>query len=168
MEEYFYIDAAGQQKGPITPNNFMPLGLTADTLIWKNGMTDWQAAGTLPELTSYLHPIPVPPPLPTPPPLAYAPPRPAGKKPANYLIWSLLNLAFCCLPLGFVALHYSLKVDKLWEKGATLEAIKAAGNAKLYCLLSVIFGLVSQFFLGFSGVITILVNILIRALVLKI
>lgn len=164
MEEYFYIDTTGEQKGPIPPTYFLRLGINKNTLIWKSGLNDWQPAGTVPEVASYLESAPVPPPPPILPPEENPIPASSSKKPSNQLVWSLLSLAFCCLPLGFVAIFYSIKVDKLWEQGAHLEAIKASGNAKLWCILSVILGLVSEFFIGFGGLIDILFKTLILSL----
>lgn len=153
MEEYYYLDANRQRRGPVTPDDFLRCGITPDTLVWKNGMSDWRAAGTLPELASRFM---APPP---PPGAGGIIGNPVGApvpetKPDNYLIWSILTTVLCCLPLGVVAIVYSAKVDNLWNSGDRAGAYDAAKNAKLFCLISVGIGLLSgiiAFFLGFIG-----------------
>jgi membrane protease subunit (stomatin/prohibitin family) len=62
----YFIGVNGQQQGPYdlaalslrTKDNT----LTRDSLVWKNGMSQWTAAGTVPELASLF--AAVPPPLP--------------------------------------------------------------------------------------------------------
>ena len=54
MNDYFYIDASGQQKGPIPPSQFSMFNVSADTLVWCKGMADWQRAGAVDELKAYL------------------------------------------------------------------------------------------------------------------
>ena len=50
MEQYYYIDKNGQQQGPVEANELSKCGVTLDTLVWKQGMADWQAARTLLDL----------------------------------------------------------------------------------------------------------------------
>ncbi|PJK14115.1 transporter [Lysobacteraceae bacterium NML07-0707] len=52
--EWFYVDAQRQQQGPLGREQLLAQVqsglLPADTLVWKNGMSDWQALNTLAEL----------------------------------------------------------------------------------------------------------------------
>lgn len=156
MKEYYYLDAEHQQKGPIDPSEFMRLGITKNTLLWKNGMAGWQAAGMIPELSLYFHTTTPPPP---PPAATIITPGPASppseaQKPDSLLIWSILSTVLCCPPLGIVAIVYSTKVDSLWDKGAYQEANQAAKTAKLWCILTFVFGFIGgigAFFLGLLG-----------------
>ena len=66
----FHIVLNGQQAGPL-PVAVLQQMLTAGTfnaasLVWRQGMAGWQAAGTVPELAS-LFAAPPPPPPPQPP-----------------------------------------------------------------------------------------------------
>lgn len=151
MEEYYYLDANRQRRGPITPDDFLRCGITPDTLVWKNGMSDWRAAGTLPELASRFI-------APPPPPASGSMPGTAASaseaKPDNYLIWSILTTVLCCLPFGVVAIVYSAKVDSLWNTGDRAGAYDAAKNAKLFNIISAVGGIVAGiiiFFLSFIG-----------------
>ncbi|HEV8174221.1 MAG TPA: SPFH domain-containing protein [Actinoplanes sp.] len=62
----WYVGVGGQQQGPFDLNALASQvasgGLTRDTLVWKNGMAAWTAAGQVPELSSAF--AAVPPPLP--------------------------------------------------------------------------------------------------------
>lgn len=162
MDEYYYLDAEGKQQGPVPPSDFLRLGITQSTLLWKNGMAGWQAAGMIPELSGYFQPTPPPPPSnvqPTPPPVqrgasASATQQPPVEKPDSFLVWSILTTVLCCLPLGIVAIVYSTKVDPLWDKGQYTEAADAAKNAKTFCILSLVFGIigiVGAFMMGALG-----------------
>ncbi|MDA3628422.1 SPFH domain-containing protein [Saccharopolyspora sp. WRP15-2] len=66
QQDQWYLGANGQQLGPF---DFSALGrqissgtLTADTLVWKQGMPSWTAARQVPELNSLFGQVP--PPLP--------------------------------------------------------------------------------------------------------
>ncbi len=76
----FFVSINGQQAGPYPTaalQQMMPLGqFHAQSLVWRQGMAAWQAAGTIPELVGLFAPLipatppPLPPPLPpVPPPL---------------------------------------------------------------------------------------------------
>ena len=54
MEEYFFIDKNKQQQGPIAAYQFAQFGVTRDTKVWKQGMSDWQTVGSLPGLSGFL------------------------------------------------------------------------------------------------------------------
>jgi uncharacterized RDD family membrane protein YckC len=58
---YFYLDANGQQQGPVNVNELRKYGVTKDTLVWTPGMNTWQAAGTVPQLAGMFTPIVTPP-----------------------------------------------------------------------------------------------------------
>ena len=62
-------------------------------------------------------------------------------KPDNLLIWSILSTVLCCLPLGIVAIIQSNKVDTLWAVGDHAGSQEAAKQAKLFCLISLVCGL---------------------------
>lgn len=70
----FYLYLNGQQVGPLQmqqlPQYVQSGQLTPDTMVWKNGMAQWQAAKTVPELQQFFAancPPPMPPTPPMPP-----------------------------------------------------------------------------------------------------
>ncbi|WP_311353915.1 CD225/dispanin family protein [Alloprevotella tannerae] len=52
MKQYYYVDGNNQQQGPIDAAQLPSFGVTAKTLVWCEGMANWQVAGEIPELAS--------------------------------------------------------------------------------------------------------------------
>ncbi len=50
----YFIAVNGQQTGPFTLEDLAAQRVTAQTLVWREGMAAWAPAGTLPELASIL------------------------------------------------------------------------------------------------------------------
>lgn len=68
----FHISVNGQQAGPFNIQQMQQMAqtgqLTKDTYVWKQGMTQWEFAGNVQELSSLFVPAcPPPPGMPTPP-----------------------------------------------------------------------------------------------------
>lgn len=148
MENYYYLNDKNIQQGPIPADQLTACGVTRNTKVWKQGMSQWLPAGEIPELASLFATPPVPPVPPVPP------TPPIDKKPDNLLVWSILATVLCCLPLGIAAIIYSNKVDPLWNEGKYEEAKKAAETAKMYCIISLVVGILSYtigFFFGLLG-----------------
>ncbi len=53
MKQYYYVDGNNQQQGPIDAAQLPSFGVTTKTLVWCEGMANWQAAGEIPELASF-------------------------------------------------------------------------------------------------------------------
>jgi hypothetical protein len=51
--QYYYADG-DVQKGPFSKEELAAQGLRADTLVWRDGLAEWQAARALPELGDVL------------------------------------------------------------------------------------------------------------------
>ena len=53
MELYYYIDQNGYQRGPMSVNELYKRRhiITRDTKVWRQGMSEWHAAGNLSELS---------------------------------------------------------------------------------------------------------------------
>jgi hypothetical protein len=151
---YFYMDGNNQQQGPVTANELPKMGVTRNTRVWKQGMSDWQTAGSVPELSG-IFPPPVSqsatPPFPPPPVASYVSPpppyqtenAPQPQKPDNLLVWSILATVLCCLPTGIVAIVYSNKVNSLWDVRDYTGAKEAANTAKTWCFVSLGLGVVA-------------------------
>ncbi len=59
MQEY-YIIRYGNRVGPFPADRLLAEGLTPETLVWCQGMTDWQPASSVAALHSILHSQPEP------------------------------------------------------------------------------------------------------------
>jgi hypothetical protein len=60
----------------------------------------------------------------------------------NYLVESILVTLFCCLPLGIVAIINAARVNTKLGQGDVAGAQQAAANAKKFCLIGLIGGLI--------------------------
>lgn len=172
MNDYFYIDASGQQKGPIPPSQFAMFNVNADTLVWCKGMADWQRAGAVEELKAYLSSndnATTPPPTPGADNTANtadgAPydnvcnstgcnPHNAFNNsfnnsmpcPSSNLVWAILSTILCCLPTGIVAIVYACKVDNLYLMGNYQGAVDASNKARNWAIGGLIANIVFCFF----------------------
>lgn len=75
----YYIVLNGVKEGPFSLEELKAKGVTESTLVWKNGLTDWVKANTLPEVMQAIYTAPAPQPVPEAP-VAPAPqptPQPA-------------------------------------------------------------------------------------------
>lgn len=63
---YYYLDETNQQRGPVSAEQLRQAGCKPTTLVWREGMTNYQPANQLPELAGMLLPPPPPPAPPAP------------------------------------------------------------------------------------------------------
>ncbi len=63
MKEYYYLDGK-TQNGPFAIEQLLDKKLTNETLIWVEGMDNWQKLKDIPELIQIIRPKAVPPPPP--------------------------------------------------------------------------------------------------------
>ena len=57
----YYIVLNGVKEGPFALEELKAKGVTESTLVWKNGLTDWVKASTLPEVMQALYTAPAAP-----------------------------------------------------------------------------------------------------------
>lgn len=60
----------------------------------------------------------------------------------NYLWQSIVVTVLCCLPLGIPAIVYASKVNNALMQGDTQGALVASKNAKTWCIVALVAGLV--------------------------
>lgn len=137
----YYINENGQQYGPFTIDQLRMRGITGETPVWCEGMSQWALARNIPELIEILRPAPPQPP-------AYRQQyhnqqQPTGPRPDNHMalaIVSTIVTVFMCFPfcIGVVSLIYACNVESKWRKGDQLQAESYANNAKLWGMWSLI------------------------------
>lgn len=189
MEDlYYFVDRDGQQRGPVAMKFLKVNGVNGDTLVWKNGMEQWQKVKFIPELSFLV----TPPPIPLKEPdvkkeevkkevkvegnkekeevkveepkevitSAHLDDKPIvsqqpiddkqselydqlekPERPNNHLIWSVVCLACCCMPIGAYAIYCSMHVDTLFKRGEYVEAQIYSERAKTWALVGIILGL---------------------------
>ena len=139
----YYMHIGGQQVGPYEENELPSHGLTASTMVWREGMPDWVAASQVPELSHLLPPIQQPPSYQPQP--SYGPQQPYGVQPPmpdTYMVWAVLVTVFCCLPFGIVSIVKASQVSSLYSQGRYQEAVAASEAAKKWAIWSAVAGVV--------------------------
>ena len=48
--QYYYLNQAAEQVGPVSTEELKNAGITPKTLVWKEGMKEWVPAGAIAEL----------------------------------------------------------------------------------------------------------------------
>lgn len=61
----------------------------------------------------------------------------------NYLWQSIVVTVLCCLPLGIPAIVFASKVNNSLMQGNQAAAKQASDNAKMWCIISLITGIVA-------------------------
>lgn len=124
------------QQGPVSADKLVDNGVNIHTKVWAEGMEDWTEAGNVAELHEYFAPKVTPPPYrPAVPPPTYAsnqgnmPP-----KPDNNMVWAILSLVLCCLPLGIVSVIKAGEVDSKYSRGDYEGARRSAESAKSWAI----------------------------------
>ncbi|MGE0732611.1 MAG: CD225/dispanin family protein [Acidimicrobiia bacterium] len=70
--------------------------------------------------------------------------RPAGPKPDNYLVWSILATILCCWPFGIPAIVNAAGVDAAWNRGDVAEAQRKSEAAKKWTIIAAVLGLLAS------------------------
>lgn len=162
----YWLMKDGVRLGPMTFAELVRNVDTPSAPVWREGLPDWCAAETVPELAGlfrmappqqqpqyqqpqqpyqqplYQQPAATPRPVfaatPTP-----GPQQPEAPMPNTYLVWSIVTLVLCCVPTGIVAIIYSSKVSSRWTAGDYDGARSASDNAALWIIISIVCGLIA-------------------------
>ena len=135
----YYMHTGGQQLGPFEESELLSHGLTASTMVWREGMPDWVAASQVPELSHLLPPSQQPPSYQPQP--GYGPQQPYGARPPmpdTYMVWAVLVTVLCCLPFGIVSIVKASQVSSLYYQGNYAEARAASRAARNWAIASAV------------------------------
>ncbi len=153
--DYFYIDGSGKQQGPVSAQTLQSCGVTANTLVWHAGMTDWKPAGQVEELSGLFQQTTgaTPPPHPsfTNSFAGYQantqmPPCPDDHMTAAIIvtvIWFFFGFNIIGLIPGIVAIIKADKVTNFYRMGQYDEALLASTDASKWVKYSVIGGILA-------------------------
>lgn len=144
MDTEYFIIIDGQQKGPLSIEQLKAESIAPETMVWRQGMINWQPASTVPDLKVIFQP--------TPPNFESTTSEPTFNneptvtnmpdKPKSWLVESILATLFCCLPFGIVGLVNAANVDSKFSKGDYEGAAKSAAEAKRWTMVSLIIGII--------------------------
>ena len=97
---YYYVDAAGRQQGPVEAHELARYGVTENTYVYCEGMTNWTLASGVPDVMRHLAPAgPAVPPLPQPE---------VEDWPQSYLARSIVGLCLSIIPVYFIGLTVAM------------------------------------------------------------
>ena len=63
MKKYYYITPENEQRGPVEAAMLASCGVDSNTMVWTEGMANWQRAGDLPDLSFFILTTSTPPPF---------------------------------------------------------------------------------------------------------
>ena len=135
----YYYQQNETQQGPTDIEGLRRAGITPDTLVWREGMANWQKARELPELAELFTSMP---PMGSPASSYTPPPRNVVFCPHTYLVWAILTTILCCMPLGIVSIIYAARVEEVFQRGDYPLAKKYSNMARNWALASAITSLV--------------------------
>lgn len=144
MNRYFYIDIEGKQKGTFSPDELRDEHVRPETLVWTQGMEQWQRAAEVAELSALFTGSPVSPQTAQAGQMQYErPAAPYGSQvpqpmPKTWLVESILVTilpfilcsSFLSL-LGIIGIVYAAQVESFFNRGdyaASAEASRSAAK----------------------------------------
>lgn len=123
----YFISVNGQQQGPFEESELLANGITPNTLVWTEGMPEWEPANQIAELQHLFN-------------TASHQQMPITKQPKTWLAESILVTLFCCLPFGIVGIVKASNVSSAFKAGRYAEAEAASKSAKKWTIYGCIIG----------------------------
>lgn len=161
----YYIARNNQPVGPFDLSRLRDEGVTADTLLWCQGMTRWTPACEITEVMDAIGssdpeshesevPQPETPEIPLPPTFDAArfcqgngiAPAPDNRpmyqhRPDNYMAEAILVCVLCCFVPGIIAIIQASKVNSRYDSGDYEGAVNASKGARNWVIGSVLVGM---------------------------
>lgn len=148
----YFIYENGQPQGPFDIEQLASKGITAETLVWYQGMEGWRKAKEIPELSDIT--------LPTPPPInnpseetqQYMEPCPDNNM-GIAIAATIMSFMGCYIigsAIGVIAIVYASKVKGYWNDGFYDEAEEYARKAKTWAIIGIILPIVFLVLMFFS------------------
>lgn len=156
MTDKYYIVVDGLQAGPFDKETLISQGLTLTSLVWRQGMADWQQASEVDDLRDLLFmPPPVPEEVPTETPLPYNPFNPNNSGEGcpiphkNWMAWAIVGTVLGVLSgligtiFGVLAVVKASEADTYYSTGNLRMGDTTNSQAKTFTIVSIVIGLLS-------------------------
>ncbi|MBD5249760.1 MAG: DUF4339 domain-containing protein [Barnesiella sp.] len=166
QHKYYIIVDGDRHEGPMSYDEIIVHPRFSPTApVWRDGLADWAQAQLIVDFADYFaaqqRESAFPPVSHTNPPAGiphygynhtsatpgampewwYADSRREQKMPSTYLAFAIIVTICCCIPTGIVAIIYSSKVSQAFYRGEFERAENLSNNALLWCLISLLLGL---------------------------
>lgn len=136
----WHVDQNGKRIGPISQDVLMQMvtaGHIADMdMVWTEGMQTWQRADTQSWFPGVPQGIILPPSAPGTNPFTTTSTAP----PPSLMVWSILEIFFCCLITGIVGIVYDSRAKTEYAKGNIAAAQQAFNTGKIWLIVGAIVG----------------------------
>lgn len=135
----YYYNQDGQQIGPVDLQTLRATGIMPNTMVWHEGMPNWQPASSLPELSDLFFTG-----AKEAPNYAGAPQQPNQNGiqtpfcPPTYLALSIIVTILCCLPFGIVAIVNAAGVSDAFDRGDYTAAERKSRAARSWSIWSIV------------------------------
>lgn len=158
--QYYFLNENNQRVGPVDVSSFTVYGVRPETYVWREGLSSWERAGSLPELSGLWRSAPQPyapqPYAPQP----YAPQPPVHRvvasaeevveRPANRNVlliiamvittipWYMIGLCLT-IPLGVLSIVFGNHVRNAIDAGRTDYCRAYAKLARAFSIVVIVF-----------------------------
>lgn len=152
-----WVHLNGQQQGPYEFDELKQLPITPQTPVWYEGLAQWTVASVAPATAVLFQQQPQATqqqPQPTRP-QAQAQPQPqqpqgqqpqgqqSAKRPASYIVWSILLMVFCCSPFAVVSLILGVLSSSRYDAGDYVGSVKMSNAAAWLLMITIAFALLT-------------------------
>lgn len=148
--QYYFLNATNQKIGPVDVSQLLAYGVGPDTYVWREGLSSWERAGSLPELSGLWSRVPQPYTPQPPVHRAITPMQDAEERPANRNVlliiamvittvpWYLIGLCLT-IPMGVLSIVFGNHVRNAIDAGRTDYCKAYAKLARAFSTVVIIF-----------------------------
>lgn len=148
--QYYFLNATNQKIGPVDVSQLLAYGVGPDTYVWREGLSSWERAGSLPELSGLWSRVPQPDIPRQPVHSVIAPMQVAEERPANRNVlliiamvittipWYLIGLCLT-IPMGVLSIVFGNHVRNAIDAGRTDYCKAYAKLARAFSTVVIIF-----------------------------
>lgn len=148
--QYYFLNATNQKIGPVDVSQLLAYGVGPDTYVWREGLSSWERAGSLPELSGLWSRVPQPYIPRQPVHSVIAPMQVAEERPANRNVlliiamvittipWYMIGLCLT-IPMGVLSIVFGNHVRNAIDAGRTGYCKAYAKLARAFSTVVIIF-----------------------------
>lgn len=166
----YWINKDGVQQGPLTIEQLREMGLEHQVYVWSAGFDDWKPITEVPELAELVpatdipaipvepspattvatnqYPVPAVPVQPAAPMQQGQAVQPYPPCPPTNMVWAIISMLLCCIPLGIVAIYYANKVSKKYYEGDLAAAEHYSEVSAWWCIGTIVGGIIASPFVS--------------------